>query len=88
MYCLSAENGEKIWEFKTSDSIRSSPAISNGKIYFGSNDKKFYCLNAENGKKLWEYETDGAIRSSPAIANGRVYVGSDDGRMYCFGDAE
>src|SRR4029077_14528149 len=55
---------------------------NDGRIYFGSHDKKFYALNAE-GNKQWEYETGGEIIASPAIHGDEcVYFTSVDGYFY------
>ncbi len=64
--------------------MKSTPAVSNGKVYFGSNDelgnKIFLCINSDNGKKLWEYKTTVWLEiSSPAISKGKVYFGSENG---------
>jgi outer membrane protein assembly factor BamB len=61
---------------------RSSAAVVNGAVYFGSDDGNVYALNAGTGAKLWSYTTGGAVDSSPAVANGVVYVGSDDHNLY------
>jgi outer membrane protein assembly factor BamB len=63
--------------------VVSSPAIgSDGKIYFGSHDRKFYALEPD-GTKAWEYVTGGAIISSPALNDdGTAYITSVDGFFY------
>jgi outer membrane protein assembly factor BamB len=72
----------KEWSFQTSLFIRSSPAVANGLVYFGSDDRNLYALDASTGQKRWTFQTGGVIRSSPAVANGLVYVGSDDHNFY------
>jgi outer membrane protein assembly factor BamB len=72
----------KLWSFQADLFIRSSPAVANGLIYFGSDDHNLYALNASNGQKRWNFLTSDAIKSSPAIANGLVYFGSNDHRLY------
>ena len=39
-----------LWNYTTSDSVYSSPAVVDGKVYIGSYDGKVYCLDADNGK--------------------------------------
>ena len=60
-----------------------SPAIGgDGKIYFGSKDRKFYALD-DRGSKQWEYETGGAIISSCALNGDHcLYFASVDGYFY------
>lgn len=78
-----------LWSTSAGGPISSTPAVSRGVVYFGSDDTKLYavaaggCGNA-GCAPLWTAATGGAIRSSPAVANGVVYVGSDDGRLYAF----
>jgi outer membrane protein assembly factor BamB len=74
-----------LWSFATGEPVDSSPAVANGVVYVGSNDKNVYALNASTGAKLWSYTTGGAVSSSPAVANGVVYVGSFNGKVYAFG---
>ncbi|MFC1474970.1 PQQ-binding-like beta-propeller repeat protein, partial [bacterium] len=72
----------KKWEFTTGDIIASSPAVANGKVFFGSWDKKIYALDETTGAKIWEFTTGGFVTSSPAVANGKVFVGSYDNKVY------
>jgi outer membrane protein assembly factor BamB len=55
----------------------SSPAVSNGTVFFGSVDDggSVYALDAETGAKLWSYDT-ALVDSTPAVADGAVYVTS------------
>jgi outer membrane protein assembly factor BamB len=70
------------WTYTTGNSVFSSPAVANGVVYVGSEDRNVYALNAKTGAKLWNYTTGGFVYSSPAVANGVVYVGSEDGYVY------
>jgi hypothetical protein len=80
---LNATTGEFIWLYNIGGAVRSSPAISGGRVYVGSPNKKVYCLNASTGTLVWSFATGGGVSSSPAIAGGRVYVGSNDNNVYC-----
>lgn len=77
--------GRAAWTFATRARVESSPAISRGRVFVGSNDGRFYVLNLANGAKLWEFNAGAPLSASPAIANGRIVIGSQDGRLYCFG---
>ncbi|HPZ09421.1 MAG TPA: PQQ-binding-like beta-propeller repeat protein [Candidatus Eremiobacteraeota bacterium] len=81
--CENSREDRIIWEFETGGSVRSSPCVSEGRVYFGSWDSKFYCLNAKNGKKIWDFRTGWHIYSSPCVSEGRVYFGSCDKKFYC-----
>lgn len=74
--------GKLKWSFQTDDEIRSTPAVANGVVYFGSNDHKLYALDAATGQKRWEFQVGSWVESSPAVVNGVVYFGSNDGFVY------
>ena len=71
------------WKFPASGAVVSSPSTSEGRIFFGSEDKNIYCVDARSGSLIWKFNTSGRILSSPAVVNGKVYVGPDDGNIYC-----
>ena len=72
-----------LWSYTTGDNVRSSPAITNNKVYIGSKDDKVYCLNADTGAFIWSYTTGNWVDSSPAIYNDKIYIGSFDDKVYC-----
>ena len=67
------------WRFQTNGRIRSSAALVNGVVYFGSDDGYLYALKAGDGTLAWKLKTGGAVSSSPAVGNGLVYFMSHDG---------
>ena len=69
------------------DLFTSSPAVFNGKVYFGSGDGNVYAVNAETGALQWKFATGDVVHASPAIANNTVYIGSWDSYLYAL-DAE
>jgi serine/threonine-protein kinase len=70
-YALNASTGEKIWSYPAG--ARSSPAVAEGLVFFGSVDSNVYALNASTGAKIWNYKTGYVVDSSPAVADGVVY---------------
>ena len=68
--------------FPTSGAIRSTPAFSAGKLFFGSGDGVFYSIDAQRGLELWRFKTGGAIQSSPAVVGSTVFFSSRDGWVY------
>jgi outer membrane protein assembly factor BamB len=62
--------------------VYSSPAVVDGVVYFGSNDRSVYAIDASSGQKVWSYKTGDAIDGSAAIAGGAVYIGSKDHNIY------
>jgi outer membrane protein assembly factor BamB len=81
--CLTASNGEPLWDFTGWWAGVHSPTLDDGKLFIGSSDYKVYCLDAFSGKYIWSYITEGNINSAPAVADGRVYIGSWDDQFYC-----
>ncbi len=71
------------WTFQTGGEVSSSPAVVNGRVYVGSEDKNWYCLDAYTGEKIWNFTIGHYIRSSAAVIDGRVFTGADDGYFYC-----
>ncbi len=74
--------GELVWKFQTGGQVNSSPAISDGVVYVGSEDTYLYALDVQSGAEKWKFQTGGPIGSSPAISGGVVYFGSEDGYLY------
>jgi outer membrane protein assembly factor BamB len=73
----------EVWRYPTAGSIDiSSPAITNGIAYVGSQDRRLHALDAVTGDFKWSYATGGNIYASPAMAHRTVYMGSDDKRPY------
>jgi len=65
----------------------SSPAVANGKVYFGSGDGNIYAVDAQAGLLQWKFPTKDVVHASPAIVNNVVYIGSWDSYLYAL-DAE
>jgi len=64
------------------DCYLSSPAVSDGNVYFGSGDGNIYSLEAASGKLNWKFQTGDVVHASPAIADGTLFVGSWDSYFY------
>ena len=69
------------------DLFTSSPAVANGKVYFGSGDGNLYAADAQTGVLQWKFATKDVVHSSPAVVGSTVYVGSWDSYLYAV-DAE
>lgn len=69
------------------DLYASSPAVVNGKVYFGSGDGNVYAVDARSGSLVWKFPTGDVVHASPAVVNGVVYIGSWDSYFYAL-DAE
>lgn len=93
-YCIDT-TGKLQWKFSTNgdtlnsadygfdrNAIISSPAVYDGKVFFGSRDGNMYCLDAITGEKKWifSYGTSWII-ASPCIYGSMVIQGTSDGRF-------
>ena len=58
------------WKYTASGKTYSSPLVTDGTIYLGSNDKHLYAINQQTGQMKWRFKTGGNIESTPATANG------------------
>ncbi|MEZ4813473.1 MAG: PQQ-binding-like beta-propeller repeat protein [Caldisericia bacterium] len=80
---LNLENLKLDWEYKTNAPVLSCPMLSNGRLYFGSNDSDLRCLDAENSMLLWSYNTGKSIVATGSLVDKYVFFGSEDGYVYC-----
>jgi outer membrane protein assembly factor BamB len=64
------------------DVFTSSPAVSDGLVFFGAGDGCIYAVDAATGVLQWSFRTGNVVHASPAVANGTVFVGSWDSRVY------
>ncbi|NPV62683.1 MAG: PQQ-binding-like beta-propeller repeat protein [Methanotrichaceae archaeon] len=83
---LDTKSGEQVWTADINGTI-SSPAVSLGRVYAGSEDKPkghLSCFDAESGSLIWRTEVNGPVKSSPLVLNGRLYFGTscDSGTIY------
>jgi hypothetical protein len=81
LYAINPDGTLK-WNFKTDNSIGSSPTIgSDGTIYVGSYDGYLYAINPD-GTLKWKLQTDNPIKSSPVLDDtGILYIGSGNKKI-------
>lgn len=70
------------WRFRAGAAILSSPAVADGRVYFGSSDHVVYAVDEHKGTLIWKFATKSRVTGSPAVAGGRVYIGSYDSNFY------
>ena len=64
------------------DIFTSSPAVANGKVYFGSGDGNVYAADAQTGVLQWKFATKDVVHASPAVVGNMVYIGSWDSYLH------
>jgi outer membrane protein assembly factor BamB len=66
---------------------KSTPIVSEDRIYYGCDDNKLRCIDLATGQLLWSFQAKGVtskgIMSSPAIHEGNIYFGAYNGDVYC-----
>jgi outer membrane protein assembly factor BamB len=91
LYALDEQTGSEIWGRGYANFfIASSPAVADGKVFYGSwcaascfQNGQFVALDASTGAVVWANATlpSAPVASSPAVDNGRVFFGLDDGSV-------
>jgi outer membrane protein assembly factor BamB len=97
LYALDADTGQEKWFFEGEQKTRlkvyipyeylgnwlarSSPAIWDGVVYFGSLNGYFYALDAATRQPKWVFPTSG-ILTLAAIADDTAFFGSSEGYLY------
>jgi outer membrane protein assembly factor BamB len=71
-----------LWTYEADGILRSSPAVTGGRIYIGSGDQHLHVLNAATGKIVWQFLTGDEIVSSAALSGVIVTFASLDGFLY------
>ena len=79
-------DGSLLWSVETDSAVNSSPEMSDGAVYVGTEGGYLYALDAADGSELWRYRV-GVSGSGPEVADGVVYVGSWDSHMYALDSA-
>lgn len=80
---IETRTGEQRWRLDHGTDrppTRSTPAVRNGRVIFGSNDGRLHALSIE-GERQWTHTPDGIVTSSPAVGTERVYVADTTGSV-------
>jgi outer membrane protein assembly factor BamB len=83
LYALDAATGKVKWKFDNALSwVITSPAVVEGKVYFGTSDSSLYhVVEAVNGKPILKKEDKAYLFSSPAVTNDVVFIGVLNGTL-------
>ena len=82
LYAVDRQTGQELWRFQADGYVESTPAVVDGVVYFGSNDRTLYAVDSRSGQVKWQLKTFGRITSSPAVTHDRVYVTNHDRNLY------
>jgi outer membrane protein assembly factor BamB len=81
LWCFDAKTGRVIWAARLASASESSPLITGGRVYLGTQDGTVYALQANNGRTVWRHKASGAVKAGLAISQGRLYFGDYSGEM-------
>ncbi|OHB74053.1 MAG: hypothetical protein A2Z34_05525, partial [Planctomycetes bacterium RBG_16_59_8] len=79
LYAIQTESGRLAWDFSAGDDLETSPVVSGGVVYVGSNDRKLIAVRG--GKRLWESKLDGVVSAGPIFAGNSqtILLGTSEG---------
>ena len=85
--CLDIRDGTFKWGYSTGDKVRSTAALKDNMIGFGSANGNFYVLNKYTGDEVFTYNPgtvlfNSAITSSAVINGNTLLFGDDAGYLY------
>ena len=92
MDAFDATTGEIAWSFAVPGAaarkgVWSTPALHDGRVYFGAYDGTIYCLDAATGREVWAEPLGEWIGASPLVVprHGMLYVGIEYERPWAKG---
>ncbi len=70
------------WSFEAESPISGDAGVSDGAVYFGTDDGVFFSVDLDTGVELWRFVAEDVIESEPAITEAAVFIGANDGKFY------
>lgn len=80
LYCVDVATHTELWNFSTTGTVSTTPAIDYGLVFFAT-EERAYALNLD-GEEVWNTSMHCRL-SSPAVACGKVYIGDLDKHLNC-----
>jgi outer membrane protein assembly factor BamB len=88
LVCLDLESGKFKWSFRSNYSgggdclTCSSPAVTEGHVFFGGLDGSAYSFDAQSGKLAWKRDLGAKVTTSAAIKGHDLYLGTAKRQLY------
>jgi len=94
LFALGAETGNVIWKFQVDfisgklNLVHGTPAVSDGAVYFGSENGYFYALAYDSGGLIWKKKIAagdkfmGGVSAPPALSEGKIFVTTWEGELF------
>jgi outer membrane protein assembly factor BamB len=79
------KGGEVVSQVKIDSPTGCSPAVMDGRVFFGTEGGTFFCVDPKEKKIVWQFEEEKhaqSFRSSAAVTKDIVVVGSRDKRLH------
>ncbi|NNE48132.1 MAG: PQQ-binding-like beta-propeller repeat protein [Rhodothermales bacterium] len=70
------------WTFQSSGTIRSSPVVAEGVVYFGNSGGQFFALRADTGEEIWSLDVDSPVGGAPLITENLAIFIDRDNRIH------
>ncbi|MBE6495745.1 MAG: serine/threonine protein kinase [Methanobrevibacter thaueri] len=85
--CIDVRDGTVKWSHSVGDKVRTTAALKDNLVAFGSNNGYLYVLNKYTGEEEFTYNPgtvlfNSAITSSPVINGNSLFFGDDSGHVY------
>jgi outer membrane protein assembly factor BamB len=88
---FTANEGSRLWEYRATGRVDTSPAVADGLVYVVGEDLSsgaatMYALDADTGRERWRFSPSGpGVRvSSISVAEGTAFVGLGDFMVHAF----
>lgn len=84
-FCVDWREAKVVWKFESAKGgrgIRSSAAVTDDLVVFGSRSRRVHALRLAGGEEAWSLVTKQNVDSSPVIVGDRAFVGASDRRLY------
>ena len=88
LVCLDLQSGKPKWVFHDAYSPQehcvtcASPAVSEGRVYFGGRDGFAYSVEAQSGKLIWKKDLGADVTTSAAVDHHNLYLGTSKRHLY------
>jgi outer membrane protein assembly factor BamB len=88
LVCLDLQSGKQKWVFHDGYSPQehcvtcASPAVSEGRLYFGGADGFAYAVEAQSGKLIWKKDLGSDVTTSAVIDHHNLYLGTSKRHLY------
>lgn len=81
---IDKQDGRILWRTPLTGSSWAAPLVAEGKVVFGTDQKKAYILNAENGQALASLDVAAGIIGGPALFEGVPVLVTEGGEVFQF----